>query len=107
MAALRQVMDLELGCNIVDLGLVYGVESTGGNVTVTMTLTTRGCPMNDFISAGVEQALLDIDGVTSVDVRIVWEPAWTTDRMFPEARRSIGLAETGSSASSKRNPEPH
>ncbi len=95
MAALRQVMDPELGCNIVDLGLVYGVESTGGNVTVTMTLTTRGCPMNGFISAGVEQALLAVEGVEEVEVRIVWDPAWTTDRMSPEVRRSIGLAEAG------------
>ena len=95
MAALRQVMDPELACNIVDLGLVYAVESSGGNVTVTMTLTTRGCPMNDFISAGVEQALLAVDGVTNVEVRIVWEPAWTTDRMSRDVRRSIGLPEAG------------
>ena len=61
MAALRQVMDPELGSNIVDLGLVYAVETTGGNVIVTMTLTTRGCPMNDFISAGVGQALLAVE----------------------------------------------
>ena len=94
-AALRQVMDPELGSNIVDLGLVYAVETTGGNVIVTMTLTTRGCPMNDFISAGVGQALLAVDGVANVKVRIVWEPAWTTDRMSPEVRRSIGFAEPG------------
>lgn len=95
MAALRQVMDPELGCNIVDLGLVYAVETTGGNVVVTMTLTTPGCPMNDCISAGVEQGLLAVEGVEEVEVRIVWEPAWTTDRMSPEARRWIGLAEPG------------
>lgn len=71
------------------------MEATGGNVTVTMTLTTRGCPLNGFISAGVEQALLAVDGVTGADVRIVWEPAWTTDRMSREVRRLIGLAETG------------
>ena len=94
MAALRQVMDPELGCNIVDLGLVYAVETMVGNVVVTMTLTTPGCPMNHCISAGVEQALLAVEGVTNVDVSFVWEHAWTTDRMSREARRWIGLAET-------------
>ena len=51
--------------------------------------------MNDCISAGVGQALLAVDGVANVKVRIVWEPAWTTDRMSPEVRRSIGFAEPG------------
>lgn len=90
---LRQVIDPELDCNIVDLGLVYGVECTEGHATVTMTLTTPGCPMNEAISAGVEQALLALDGIDSVEVRIVWDPPWTPDRMSAVAKRHVGFTE--------------
>ena len=91
--ALRQVMDPELDCNIVDLGLVHGVERADGHVVVTMTLTTPGCPMNEAISSGVEQALLALDGIDSVEVRIVWEPPWTPDRMSTVAKQHIGFTE--------------
>lgn len=92
--ALRQVIDPELDCNIVDLGLVYGVECADGHATVTMTLTTPGCPMNEAISAGVEQALLALDGIDSVEVRIVWDPPWTPDRMSADAKRHVGFTQT-------------
>ncbi len=91
--ALRQVIDPELGCNIVDLGLVYDVALEAGHATVTMTLTTPGCPMNEAISGGVEQVLLAEEGVSSVEVRIVWEPPWTPDRMSPAARQHVGFNE--------------
>ena len=60
---LRQVLDPKLGCNIVDLGLVYGVTITGGKVTVKMTLMTPGCPMHESIAWGVQMALLNLEGV--------------------------------------------
>jgi metal-sulfur cluster biosynthetic enzyme len=91
--ALRQVIDPELGCNIVDLGLVYDVALEAGHATVTMTLTTPGCPMNEAISAGVKHVLLAEDGVAAVEVRIVWEPPWTPDRMSAAAKRLVGLTE--------------
>src|SRR5262245_31919756 len=61
--ALRRVVDPELGCNIVDLGLLYGIAISGSKVTVTMTLTTPGCPMHDSIAWGVQSALLNLQGV--------------------------------------------
>ena len=59
---LRQVIDPEMGCNIVDLGLVYSIAITGAKVTVTMTLTTPGCPMHESIRWGVQSALLNREG---------------------------------------------
>jgi len=63
---LRQVIDPELGCNIVDLGLVYSVAITGKKVTIVMTLTTRGCPMHESICWGMQTALLGLEGVGEV-----------------------------------------
>lgn len=88
---LRAVIDPELGCNIVDLGLVYGVELIGKQLLVTMTLTTRGCPMHDSIGSGVQRMLATIDGVESVEVKIVWEPAWNPAMMCESARRELGV----------------
>src|SRR5216117_2534279 len=80
-ATLRQVVDPELDCNIVDLGLVYGIAIAGPKVTVTMTLTTPGCPMHESIAVGVKNALLNLEGVDDVEVNIVWDPPWTTALM--------------------------
>ncbi len=97
--ATEHAPDVRIPLRFIVLGLVSFVTAplwlAFRPVVVTMTLTTPGCPMNDCIPAGVEQALLAVEGVEEVEVRIVWEPAWTTDRMFREVRRSIGLAETG------------
>lgn len=75
-AALREVLDPELGMNIVDLGLVYHVAITGGEVRVTMTLTTAGCPLGESIRGGVEVALLNLAGVESALVELVFDPPW-------------------------------
>lgn len=90
-AALRQVVDPEIDCNIVDLGLVYGIAIDGAKVTVTMTLTTRGCPMHESIAWGVKCALLNLEGVEDVDVQIVWDPPWTPDRLSPLGRERTGI----------------
>ena len=87
---LRQVIDPEIGCNIVDLGLVYGVAINGGAVRVTMTLTTPGCPMHDSISWGVKNALLGLEGATDAEVEVVWDPPWHPSMMTEEGRRFIG-----------------
>lgn len=90
-AALRQVLDPELGCNIVDLGLVYGITLDGGKVTVAMTLTTPGCPMHESIANGVQLALLDLPGVEEALVDIVWEPPWHPSMMTEFGRASTGV----------------
>lgn len=91
-AALSQVVDPEIDCNIVDLGLVYGILIDGHKITVTMTLTTRGCPMHESIAWGVKNALLNLEGVEDVEVQMVWEPPWTPDRMSALGRARTGLS---------------
>ena len=89
--ALRQIVDPELDCNIVDLGLVYGIAVMGSKITVTMTLTTPGCPMHDSIAEGVKGALLDLEGVDDVEVQVVWDPPWTPSRMSDFGRQRTGV----------------
>ena len=88
---LRQVIDPELGCNIVDLGLVYSIAITGSTVSVTMTLTTPGCPMHESISWGVKEALLNLDGVAQAEVQVVWDPPWHPSMMTEFGRAATGV----------------
>lgn len=88
---LKRVMDPELNINVVDLGLIYEVDfPEEGEVHVTMTLTTPGCPLHDSIVSGVKYSLLDIEEISNVDVNLVWEPAWTPEKMTPEGLRALG-----------------
>jgi metal-sulfur cluster biosynthetic enzyme len=87
---LRQVVDPELGCNIVDLGLVYDIRIHGAKVMVSMTLTTPGCPMHESICRGVQNALLQVDGVAEAEVQLVWNPPW-----HPSMMTDVGRAMTG------------
>jgi metal-sulfur cluster biosynthetic enzyme len=88
---LRQVIDPELGCNIVDLGLVYKVTITGTKVSVVMTLTTPGCPMHDSIQWGVQNALLNLEGVDDAEVEVVWDPPWHPAMMTEFGRNATGV----------------
>lgn len=88
--ALYDVLDPELGINIVDLGLVYGIDiDENNNVLVTIILTTPGCPMHDSISFGIENRVGLIEEVNQVDVQLVWEPQWTPDKMSDEAKKIL------------------
>jgi metal-sulfur cluster biosynthetic enzyme len=88
---LKEVIDPEIYQNIVDLGLVYGVDVGENNyVDVTMTLTTPHCPMGPQIIADVEQTLKG-KGATDVAVNIVWQPMWTPDAMTDELKRELGI----------------
>jgi len=88
---LRLVIDPELNINVVDLGLIYEVDVTENNyVMITMTLTTPGCPLHDSITSGVKYAVSNLEGVTDVDVILVWEPAWSPDKMTPEGMKLLG-----------------
>ena len=88
---LRQVIDPEIGCNIVDLGLVYSIAIHGSKVSVQMTLTTQGCPMHESIAQGVQTALLGLDGVEEAEVEIVWDPPWNPAMMSEYGRSAIGM----------------
>lgn len=83
---LKDVIDPELGFNIVDLGLVYDLAVENRAVTVTMTMTTPGCPAQDYITSGVEQRLMQEETVATVFVDVVWEPPWSPRMMSPVAK---------------------
>jgi metal-sulfur cluster biosynthetic enzyme len=83
---LREVIDPEIDCNIVDLGLVYGIAIQGKKVFVQMTLTTPGCPMHDSIAWGVRMAILNLDGVEDAQVDVVWDPPWHPSMMTEAGR---------------------
>lgn len=89
--ALRQVVDPELGVNIVDLGLVYGSEIRDGVVHVKMTMTTPACPMEELLMEMVHSAILGaIPDARSVEVDLVWEPQWKPDMMSDAAKSQLG-----------------
>ncbi|WP_026905791.1 metal-sulfur cluster assembly factor [Paucisalibacillus globulus] len=88
--ALYDVIDPELGINIVDLGLVYGISlDEENNALIAMTLTTPGCPMHDSITKGVEHRLKSIEGLGVIKVNLVWEPAWTPENMSEKAMQIL------------------
>jgi len=89
--ALRQVVDPEVAMTIVDVGLVYGVTVTDDRVHVQITMTSAACPVTDVILGDVE-AELDrvVPRHVTIDVQLIWEPAWTTDRMSPLAKAFMG-----------------
>lgn len=92
MGALEQVVDPELGIDIVNLGLVYDVEmDENGKTDVTMTLTSMGCPLAPIIVDQVKTTLADIPEVKDVDVNIVWNPPWTRDKMSRYAKIALGI----------------
>lgn len=92
MGALELVVDPELGIDVVNLGLVYDVEmDEEGNTTVTMTLTSMGCPLAGTIVDQVKAALAEIPEVKSTEVNIVWNPPWTKDRMSRYAKIALGI----------------
>jgi len=90
-AALAEVLDPELGIDVVALGLVYELHLVGDAITVQMTLTTPGCPLHDTIERDVRGRLERLEGVRYVDVQIVWDPPWHPARMSLAAREHLRL----------------
>jgi len=87
--ALKEVFDPEIPINIVDLGLIYGIEIEGNKVHVKMTLTARGCPLAGAIAMQAKDRLLKLEGVEDAEVEIVWDPPWTVDRISEEGKRVL------------------
>jgi metal-sulfur cluster biosynthetic enzyme len=87
--ALREVQDPEFPVSIVDLGLVYGAQVSGGRVEVVMTLTSMGCPCGHWIVEDVKERLGRLPGATDVDVEITWDPPWTRERITPAGRSAL------------------
>ncbi len=90
--ALKKVIDPELGVSVLDLGLIYDIQvAVGGLVNIKMTTTTPMCPLINLLVQEVEEAVRSVDNVQEVKVELVWEPAWSPDKMTKEARLQLGF----------------
>ena len=89
---LTEVIDPELGVNMVDLGLLYEINiSPENHIDIVMTLTTPGCPLGGFFRKDIRDRLADLDGVKSSDVRIVFDPPWNFSRVTDLAKAQLGF----------------
>jgi metal-sulfur cluster biosynthetic enzyme len=89
---LTKVLDPELGVSIVDLGLIYGITvSKDGICTITMTLTTIGCPLFGQIQKEIEDQVMELDQIEDVKIDLTFDPPWNAEKMTKEARIQLGL----------------
>jgi metal-sulfur cluster biosynthetic enzyme len=96
MSALKQCYDPELPVNIVDLGLIYGVQFESApedqqDIAIEMTLTAQGCPEHVNISEQVKARLEQLPGVRTATVNVVWNPPWGPERLSPEGKKQLGI----------------
>ncbi len=92
-AVLKTIPDPEIGVSLWDLGLIYGITiDKRNNVTVTMTLTTIGCPLFNLIADPIRSEVGKIKGVKAVNVELTFDPPWNTDKMSQEAKKQLGFA---------------
>lgn len=89
---LRTVYDPEIPVDIYTLGLIYKIDiDDDANLNIDMTMTAPSCPMADFIISDAEYKLRSIEGLNSVNINLVFEPAWTPDNLPPEVKMDLGL----------------
>jgi metal-sulfur cluster biosynthetic enzyme len=88
--ALTNVIDPELGLDFVELGLIYDVEIEGGDIFVSFTLTSPGCPIGPQVSEQIEEFVSELDGVNAVHPKMTFTPPWTPDMMSEEAKFALG-----------------
>ncbi len=90
--ALRRVIDPELGCNIVDLGLIYDVHvDADGRAVVTMTTTTPGCPATNYLTEGARECTSSVEGVDTAEITLTYEPRWSPELMSDDAKARFGI----------------
>lgn len=90
-AALRQCIDPELGIDIVSLGLIYNVEWTEDSVTITMTLTTPGCPLVPYFKQRILDQVRSATGTEQVNIVLTFDPPWSPERMTPEGKKQLTM----------------
>ncbi len=90
-AALSNVIDPELGLDFVELGLIYGIEVDEGDVHVSFSLTSPGCPIGPQVSEQIDEFVSELDGVEQVTTSMTFTPPWTTDRMSEDAKFALGF----------------
>lgn len=91
MTALQGVIDPELQVDVVNLGLIYGIDIEENHATVKMTLTISGCPLSSFLQNSIQKAVLSVDGIDECDVKLVWYPVWSPEKMTTAAKRQLGM----------------
>jgi|SRR5947209_14171579 len=88
---LREVFDPEIPVNVVDLGLVYGMDIKPERIDVKMTLTALGCPLAAEFMSDVRDHLMTLPGIADAGVELVYDPPWTPDRMSEDAKWELGM----------------
>ena len=89
--ALREVEDPELGMDIVELGLLYGVEVEDSKVKVEYSLTSLGCPAGPMIEEGIYEAIARVPGVEAIEAELTWDPPWSPEKMSDDAKFILGF----------------
>jgi len=88
---LKEILDPELNISVWDLGLIYKIDIKDDTVYIDMTLTTPGCPLMTTLPLYVKQEVARMEGVKDADVKLVWEPRWTPERLTDEAKKRLGI----------------
>lgn len=88
---LKSIPDPELGVSIYDLGLIYDVAISGGDITILMTLTTMGCPLFSLIAEPIKTGIGELPGVDSVNVELTFDPPWSIERLSDSAKAQMGM----------------
>ncbi len=87
----ENIIDPEIGINIVDMGLIYGVDIEDTTVDITMTLTSPGCPAGGQIVNGIQHVTQQMEGVAEVNISVVWNPRWSMEMMSEDAKDELGI----------------
>jgi metal-sulfur cluster biosynthetic enzyme len=87
--ALKDVLDPELPTSLVDMGLIYDIESEGDLLRVTMTFTATACPCMSLIQMDIRDRLMEEEGVGEVAIEVVWDPPWTRAMLTDEGRATL------------------
>lgn len=95
MTALQGVEDPELLIDVVNLGLIYGIDIEGDHATIKMTLTIVGCPLSTYLQNAIEKAVLSVPKINTCDIKLVWYPVWNPERMTVAAKKQLGMLDNG------------
>ena len=90
-ACIKTVMDPEIPVNLYDLGLIYSIKNSDNNILVEMTLTNPNCPVAGQMPENVAKSIEQINGLKSIEVKLVWEPAWKKDLMSEDAKLALDI----------------
>ena len=91
MTALQGVEDPELLIDVVNLGLIYGIDIEGDHATIKMTLTIVGGPLSTYLQNAIEKAVLSVPEINKCDIKLVWYPVWNPERMTVAAKKQLGI----------------